>query len=153
MPNSDPDLETRILKFFNEVTSPWTIVNRIQDDPRVQGSGRGISSATAWNILNAREGLPGKQFRSLEQIDSVRGVGFDTIEDILYSFGGPAPLEWRFQQERSSGWEARILVFFNGAQEEVEITQRIRDDPSFRIRSSRAWGVRNWWTIPTLVFQ
>jgi DNA uptake protein ComE-like DNA-binding protein len=85
-----------VLEFFNAVTTPEQLVERVQDDPEYGiGPPRayGIRRSLARRILEKRATLPGGVFTSLQQIDEIFGVGEDTLHDILYSFRdqGPKP--------------------------------------------------------------
>ncbi|MBO6936812.1 MAG: helix-hairpin-helix domain-containing protein [Deltaproteobacteria bacterium] len=77
---------TGVLDFFNEVTEPERIVERIQDDPNrhPERDGYGVRLDVARRILERREQLG--RFESIEQLDEIKGVGPDTLHDILYSF-------------------------------------------------------------------
>jgi len=87
-------LTQKILTFFNgKALTPKKIVERIVDNPYVDASGRaeaterlkhGIDSKTAERIIATRKRL-GK-LTSLAQIDAVKGVGPDTLSDIITSF-------------------------------------------------------------------
>ena len=83
-------LVERILEFFNTVNDPYEIRYRIKDDPNfgsAPASGYGITLDTAQRILDRRSALGGA-FSEFRQIDNVRGVGPDTLHNILYSFSG-----------------------------------------------------------------
>lgn len=76
------------LSFFNNVTDYKEIVEQIKDDPKFRKSSKkayGIRKSLAQRILNTREKLPKKKFQSLGQLDSIRGIGKDTMHDIIYS--------------------------------------------------------------------
>ena len=78
-----------VLRFFNEATNPDQIVIHVEDDPEFGlGTSRtyGIRPTLAKRILEKRDSLPDKKFQSLAQIDSIKGIGPDTLHDILYSF-------------------------------------------------------------------
>lgn len=75
------------LSFFNNVTDYKEIVEQIKDDPKFRKSSKkayGIRKSLAQRILNTREKLP-KKNQSLDQLDSIRGIGKDTMHDIIYS--------------------------------------------------------------------
>ena len=77
------------LGFFNLVTSPRQIMERIKDDPDfnvASPDAYGIGETVAKRIIETRDALPGKRFTSMQQIDDVFGVGQDKMRDILYSF-------------------------------------------------------------------
>lgn len=84
------ETEQKILEFFNNVKDPQEIVDRIIDDPqfRLTAPNRvyGVRPTLAETIFNKRNSLDGKQFTNIGQIDSIEGVGIDTLQDINYSF-------------------------------------------------------------------
>lgn len=83
-----------LLDFFNTVTRPEQITQRIKDDPGFgSGSPRayGVRKTLAQRILNARAALDNDVFTSIEQIDDVFGVGTDTLHDIIYAFRDKSP--------------------------------------------------------------
>lgn len=81
MATNGSTLAERVLKFFNEVTDPYEIVNRVQDDPNFGAPrGRAIGPSLAKKIIGR------KPFHSIQQIVDIPGVGQDTLHDILYSF-------------------------------------------------------------------
>ncbi|MDH3339784.1 MAG: helix-hairpin-helix domain-containing protein [Nitrosopumilus sp.] len=80
----------QILLFFNNVTNFQDIVDQIKDDPKFGKSSKkayGIRKKLAQRILSSRNRLPKKQFQSLEQLDSIKGIGKDTMHDIIVSLG------------------------------------------------------------------
>ena len=77
-----------ILSFFNNVTDFQEIVEHIKDDPKFGKSSKrayGVRKKLAQRILNTREKLPKKKFQSIKQLDSIRGIGPDTLHDIVHS--------------------------------------------------------------------
>ena len=77
-----------ILSFFNNVTDYKEIVEHIQDDPKFGKSSKkayGIRKSLAQRILNTRGKLPKKKFQSIDQLNSIRGIGKDTLHDIIDS--------------------------------------------------------------------
>jgi hypothetical protein len=84
-------LEAEVLAFVNRASAKQ-LVAAVADNPYVDAGGRlevdptpkrGIDKATAERIVAARKKL--KRFTSLDQIDAVRGVGPDTLSDIISS--------------------------------------------------------------------
>ena len=78
-----------LLKFFNTVSSPEEIVNRIKDDPGYIKEGpkaRGVTLKQAQKIIDKRAELPNKKFTEVRQIGEIKGIGDDTYHDILNSF-------------------------------------------------------------------
>lgn len=118
----DEALKQRVLNFFNRVTRSAEIVNRIKDDPDFgMRRGYGIRRSLATRILEIRNNLPGKRFNSIEQINDVRGVGPDTLHDILYSFqysGGLAMVKIysieRYSYMLHSGLSAAVRITLIG---------------------------------------
>ncbi|MEM7574306.1 MAG: hypothetical protein AAF433_15480, partial [Bacteroidota bacterium] len=80
-------VQNRIVGFFNQVRNVGMILDgSIKDDP-ADGPGRTISRPLAARILRERNQLERRRFTDLEQIDSIRGIGPNTIQDLVYSFG------------------------------------------------------------------
>jgi hypothetical protein len=80
----------QILLFFNNVTNFHEIVDQIKDDPKfgkLSKKAYGVRKKLAERILSSRNRLPKKQFQSLEQLDSIKGIGKDTMHDIVVSLG------------------------------------------------------------------
>jgi len=81
--------EKYAISFFNNVQDFAEIVEQIKDDQKFGKPSKrayGISKNLAQKILKARERLPGKKFQSLDQLDSIRGIGKDTMHDIINTF-------------------------------------------------------------------
>ena len=88
---SHPDIpiwvQNRIVGFFNRARNVGMILDgTIKDDP-ADGPGRTISRPLAARILRERNQLERRRFTDLEQIDNIRGIGPNTIQDLVYSFG------------------------------------------------------------------
>lgn len=80
-------VQNRIVGFFNQARNVEMILDgSIKDDP-ADGSGRTISRPLAARILRERNQLARRRFTDLEQIDNIRGIGPNTIQDLVYSFG------------------------------------------------------------------
>ena len=80
----------QILLFFNNVTNFQEIVDQIKDDPKFGKSSKkayGVRKKLAQRILSSRNRLSKKQFQSLEQLDLIKGIGKDTMHDIVVSLG------------------------------------------------------------------
>lgn len=91
-----PETIKKTLDFLNSVNSPEEIVKRIRDDPHYGLSSPntyGVRLSLARRMLDNRNSLPEKRFTSFEQIDSIFGVGLDTLHDILESFQFSKPKE------------------------------------------------------------
>ncbi len=77
------------ISFFNNVQDFAEIVEQIKDDPKfgkLSKRAYGIRKSLAQKILKARESLPEKKFQSIDQLDSIRGIGKDTMHDIINTF-------------------------------------------------------------------
>jgi len=82
-------LNSRILEFFNQVSDPIEIVDRIRDNPTTgvpSPRAYGIKQSTAYQLLEKRSSLPGGIFTDIAEIDDTPGVGPDTLGDIYYTF-------------------------------------------------------------------
>lgn len=76
----------KLIQFLNLVPSASKIVECIQDDPRSGTSaniGKSISLKAAQSILDERKKL--KAFSSIDEVAAIKGVGEDTLGDMLYS--------------------------------------------------------------------
>ena len=94
MKNKNTENPEQVLLFFNNVTDHQEILDQIKDDPKFGNPSKRTRMSTkklAQRILDTRSKLPKKQFQSLEQIDAIRGIGKDTIQDITYSVGKRIP--------------------------------------------------------------
>ncbi len=81
------NVEKKILEFFNSITTPYEIRDRIKDDPNFGGSFRyGVTLTTAKRILKERNATAEDRFTHLKQIDAIKGVGPSTLHNILYTF-------------------------------------------------------------------
>lgn len=92
--SSHPDIplwiQNRIIGFFNKARNVDMILDgSIKDDPS-NGKGTTIGPALAARILREKNSLPRRRFTDFEQIDEIRGIGPDTVQDLVYSFGQPA---------------------------------------------------------------
>lgn len=95
-PSEADDVDTAILDFLNSAKT-WLDIAGIEpqagpvfDNPELGNhlpfGGYDIGEITAKNILSKRASLPANRFTSLEQVDSVRGMGQDKIADLRYTF-------------------------------------------------------------------
>lgn len=88
-------IQDRIVAFFNAAQNVEMILDgTIMDDP-ADGPGRVFGPALAARILRTKNELPRRQFSSFEEIDAIRGVGPDVIQDLVYSFGKTADETFR----------------------------------------------------------
>ena len=92
-----PEVAKRVLVFLNCATSAKYIagVERqdgpVFDDPN---KGRGdqkddydIGLTVAQRILDKRDGLPDQRFSDVTQLDNIKGLGQDKLDDLVHSFG------------------------------------------------------------------
>ena len=117
---NNPYDQQPILDFFNYVHHANEICDLITDDPlfgRDSSYAYGVSLVTAKKILKKRNSLPGQIFTSVGQIDSVRGVGTDTMHDILFTLRNPKLTE------------DALLDFVNSHNSTTELQNAILDDP------------------------
>ncbi len=83
-------ISNRILHFFNQAKSVDDILDgTIEDDPE-NGPGKTIGLILAARILRTRNQLRRRRFTKFEELDAIKGVGKDTIQDLVYSFGTSA---------------------------------------------------------------
>ena len=78
-----------LLEYFNSVRSPEQIVRLVVDDPshgKSSARAYGVRLSLAKRILEERAKLPGGVFTSIGQLDSLLGVGDDTLHDIVHAF-------------------------------------------------------------------
>ena len=78
-----------VLSFFNNVEKPEEILEYIFDDPNFGKKSKmaiGIRKSLAKRIIDTRKRLPKKKFTSIDEIDSIKGVGKDTLHDISSMF-------------------------------------------------------------------
>lgn len=94
--NSEDSVDVEVLAFLNNATS-WQDIAGLEpqfgpviDDPEFGKHrpflGYDIGEITAKNILSRRESFSTKRFSDLDQVEAVRGVGTDKINDLRYSF-------------------------------------------------------------------
>ncbi|MEL7119631.1 MAG: hypothetical protein AAFO07_09325 [Bacteroidota bacterium] len=86
-------IAVRILHFLNSVKDVKDITESelLKDDPN-SGSksdnekGIVIGDKVAQSIINLRNNLPARRFRHISQLEEVKGLGKDKINDLIYSF-------------------------------------------------------------------
>lgn len=83
--STDSLRDSSVVGFFNLAKSADEVVHAVRDDPRVglADGAYGVRPSLARRILETRDARGG--FRSLAEIDAVRGVGPDTLHDIRSS--------------------------------------------------------------------
>lgn len=83
---SQEEASKKLIDFVNLVSTPEEMVRCIYDDPNSGGSKgkpQTISLETAQSILKQREQLTA--FKSIEELSAIKGIGKDTLNDLLYS--------------------------------------------------------------------
>ena len=94
--NSEENVDSEVLAFLNKATS-WQDIAGLEpqfgpviDDPEFGKhrpfKGYDIGEITAKNILNRRDSFVTKRFSTIVQVEAVRGMGTDKINDLRYSF-------------------------------------------------------------------
>lgn len=95
-PTAEDNIEESVLYFLNNAKT-WQDIAGLEpqagpifDNPEMgihqPFRGYDIGETTAKNILSKRASLPGNRFTSLDQVDTVRGMGSDKIADLIFSF-------------------------------------------------------------------
>ncbi|MFK7922950.1 MAG: hypothetical protein AB8H47_13380 [Bacteroidia bacterium] len=78
-------VQKRVIAFANGAKKASDIVEGIKDSPN-NGQGYGIGEAVANHILEKRNALPARRFRTIEQFSDIEGLGEDNFDDLLNSF-------------------------------------------------------------------
>jgi len=99
----------QILDFFNQVSDPYEVTSRIKDDPGFGKSSRGVGLSLARKVIAVRDSLPSSCFDSILDIIAIRGLGSDTLHDILYTFVCEEGLEKLKQGKIIAGGEQADL--------------------------------------------
>ena len=84
-----PWVRYRILHFLNAAQKPIDLVVGVLDDAG-DAEERGFSMLLSRRVLQHRDALSGKRFQTLEQVDAVRGISPDKLDDLAFTFGVPA---------------------------------------------------------------
>lgn len=125
-----PGTANRIVRFFNSVQTAFEIVKGVKDDP---GDNETIifTTSVAKRILEVRNSLPSARFESLEQIDAIRGVGPDKMEDLTYTFGRPASESFESNLfEKGLLYDNWTVIRYEYASETDEAHRAIVDNPT-----------------------
>lgn len=136
---SHPDIplwiQNRIVGFFNKARNINMILDgSIKDDP-ANGKGSTLGPTLAARILREKNSLPQRKFTDFEQIDDIRGIGPDTVQDLVYSFGQPAAAFFKRSMYDSEtiykdNW---VLDYFRyQIEDEEEFTALVEDEESLR---------------------
>ena len=134
MKDKNPSNAEQILFYFNNVSRFQDIVDQIKDDPKFGKPSKrayGVRKKLAQRIITIRNKLPEKQFQSLEQIDSIRGIGKDTMHDIIVSIGKtiqPDPID-NMKLDDILGSIASALVDVKNQMDEtsIEVARRYKE--------------------------
>lgn len=143
----------QILHFLNKVENAQAIVDRIQDDPNSGSDNAGIGITVAQRIIDKRESLQFKRFRSLEEIEDIQGLGSDKVKDMVYSLGIPANTFLRnilFDGILSDNW----VLKEDTIQFEEEASFRAIADNGANFKNfvvERKYGVNNFSQSPEMV--
>jgi hypothetical protein len=122
----------RVLDFLNAVKD----ASAITDSPLLQdadGTGYVIGQTVAQRILEVRQGLRFRQFRTWEELQGIPGLGVDKLRDLITSLAVPADrffLEKLFDGLLLENWKV------------VPLSQEFTDPLSFRQQLSSAGGVK-----------
>ncbi|MEL6866278.1 MAG: hypothetical protein AAFP19_17745, partial [Bacteroidota bacterium] len=84
-----PGQEEFILNYLNNIADASEITDnkQLKDDPQYDGAGGyTIGDKVATNLINAKSKLPRGQFRTLDQVLEVKGMGHDKLRDLMTSF-------------------------------------------------------------------
>lgn len=86
-----PWVEARILAFLNQAASVKDITqgHEIMDNPET-GHGYTIGATVAQRILDRRNAQRNRKLRRIRDLDGIKGLGIDKINDLIFSFGTPA---------------------------------------------------------------
>jgi hypothetical protein len=122
----------RVLDFLNAAENATTITASplLQD---ADGNGYVIGKTVAQRILDIRQGLRSRQFRSWEELEAVPGLGADKLNDLLTSLAVSADrffLEQLFDGPLLENWVVSPL------------SEAYSDAASFREQVSQAVGVK-----------
>ena len=130
-----PWVAAQILNFLNQADNAQVIVDGIQDDPNSGNDNAGIGTTVAQRIIDKRESLQFKRFRSLEELEDVQGLGSDKVKDMIFSLGVPAHQFFR-------------TILYNGILFENwvlnEDTVEFEDEASFRAIADNAANFKNF---------
>ena len=91
-----PWVKARILDFLNRAKTIKDITNgsAILDNPET-GHGYTIGATVAERILDKRNKMQFGRFKSIGDLAGIKGLGLDKVNDLIFSFGVPAPEAFR----------------------------------------------------------
>ncbi|MBV6653935.1 MAG: hypothetical protein KI786_09290 [Mameliella sp.] len=123
-----PAMEQRLLEFINRIDDASALSEAIRD--RNQKGGTGLGEKVAERIIDARSGLSGRRFQSLDELSTVPGLGEDKILDFIHAFKQPAAQAFRSNMYSGvilSNWE---LEYFTSIFEDEAEFQEVIDSKS-----------------------
>ncbi|MCI4667268.1 MAG: helix-hairpin-helix domain-containing protein [Bacteroidia bacterium] len=89
-------VQSRILTFFNEAENSTDLTEgKVKDFSTRDGSGYTLGETVAERIIEKRNSLPLKKFRSFDQLDDIQGLGEDKVRDISISMSIPADARFK----------------------------------------------------------
>jgi len=124
----------RIVAYFNRASSISAITREIKDDPS-DGKGGAIGRTVARRILQKRDQMGWRKFRTLEEIYEVEGMGPDKLEDLVYTLGVPAAQAFvnEMYDEQVIFRENWPLKFYSTHIESLEdFSATVQDEKRFR---------------------
>lgn len=93
--NSSPLwVQKRVIAFVNGAKKASDIVEGVKDFSN-NSQGYGIGETVANRILNKRNSLPARRFRTIEQFSDIEGLGEDKFNDLLDTFNVLSAEEFR----------------------------------------------------------
>ena len=124
-------VQQRILGFFNRARNIDMILDGTIQDAPSDGQGRTLGPTLAARILRTKHSLPRRRFSDLSQLDAIRGVGPNTLQDLVYSFGRHADETFRSAMYDSNTIYATNwpLEFFRTPIEDRAAFEAIARDP------------------------
>lgn len=92
----------RVLLTLNTETDPQVLSALVRDDP-AHGSSRGygLKINVAQALIEYRQSLPNKRFLNADELTQVKGIGQDTLHDIVHSLGGLRSINISTQELRA----------------------------------------------------
>ena len=82
-----PQTGARILRFLNQIFRPQDLLNKLLVKPE-EGETKdyGIGPVVASRIIKRRKELPGWRFTELTQLNGIKGLGQDKLDDLVDTF-------------------------------------------------------------------
>lgn len=131
-----PWIEARILDFLNRAQSVKDITqgHAIVDNPET-GHGYTIGVTVAQRILDKRNSLRSRRFKSIHDLEGIKGLGIDKINDLVFSFGVPAT-----ESFRDSLYDGILMENWTV----TDFTTHFEHKPSFLEIVNNASNFRDW---------